>query len=709
MFYCSRHDEIVLIQIYCLFFFSLLSCNKRKQTRPNVPLRNGLEFKTKSRNTAGLTHKQHGIVPQYRESSRAQGFGIKFIFSNFPPSLCNLTKKGRIFLGETKKTFLLGWFIKNKPLNPFVFRSFAAPTQTACRQKLQRWHKLWRKHQKNNPMAKEFKRSGSKDFKGKKSFRPAKGNDNKYEKKSWHDRSADSPRPAEDSNRNSEREFKNDKPFESKKPRSDKRDNKPSFERFRDESRPSDFGSSKNRRTTGYTDSSKKSFSDKPAYKKRGSDGDEKPTFSRDKGDDKSRSFSKKPFADKPDFKKKRDEGYEKSFFKESGDDTPRSFSKKPFADKPDFKKKRDDGDEKTSFRDRGDDRPRSFSKKSFSDKPDFKKKREDAAEKPFFKDRGDDKSRSFSKKPFADKPDFVKKSRGVNPNDLDESDFEYGKEKPKYTSNSGRGFKKSTPYGRDEKKSFPRKKNPSKPQRETDDGLIRLNKYLSNAGICSRREADDLISSGVVQVNGKTITEMGHRVKPTDIIKYGGQTLKKERLVYFVLNKPKDYITTADDPQNRKTVLELIQGACKERVYPVGRLDRATTGLLMFTNDGELTKKLTHPKYGVRKIYHAELDKPLKRSDLDSIAEGLELEDGAIKVDEISYVGEGVDKTQVGVEIHSGKNRIVRRIFEHLGYNVRKLDRVMFGSLTKKDLPRGRWRILTEAEVGILKMISAG
>ena len=217
----------------------------------------------------------------------------------------------------------------------------------------------------------------------------------------------------------------------------------------------------------------------------------------------------------------------------------------------------------------------------------------------------------------------------------------------------------------------------------------------------------DDMITMAV-QVNGKTITEMGYRVKQTDIIKYGGQTLKKERMVYLILNKPKDYITTADDPQKRKTVLELIQGACKERIYPVGRLDRATTGLLMFTNDGDLTTKLTHPRYGVKKIYHVELDKPLKRVDLDKIAEGVELEDGPIKVDEISYVANGIDKTQVGVEIHSGKNRIVRRIFEHMGYNVRKLDRVMFGPLTKKDLPRGRWRLLTESELGMLKMISA-
>lgn len=200
----------------------------------------------------------------------------------------------------------------------------------------------------------------------------------------------------------------------------------------------------------------------------------------------------------------------------------------------------------------------------------------------------------------------------------------------------------------------------------------------------------------------------MGYKVKPTDIVNYGGQTLKKERPVYLLLNKPKDYITTYDDPQERKTVMHLIQGACRERIYPVGRLDRNTSGLLLFTNDGELTKKLTHPRYGVKKIYHVELDKPLKYSHLEEIKEGIELEDGLIKVDEIDFVGNGADKTQIGIELHSGKNRIVRRIFEHFEYKVKKLDRVVFGPLTKKDMPRGRWRFLTDAEVGMLKMFSS-
>jgi len=178
--------------------------------------------------------------------------------------------------------------------------------------------------------------------------------------------------------------------------------------------------------------------------------------------------------------------------------------------------------------------------------------------------------------------------------------------------------------------------------------------------------------------------------------------------MVYVLLNKPKDYISTVDDPEKRKTVIELVRDACRERIYPVGRLDRATTGLLLLTNDGDLTKKLTHPKYGVKKVYYVELDKPLKKVDLDKIAEGVELEDGFMKVDEINYVGEGNSKKEIGVEIHSGKNRIVRRLFEHIGYNVRKLDRVVFGPLTKKDLPRGRWRHLTAAEVGMLNMVKA-
>jgi 23S rRNA pseudouridine2605 synthase len=239
------------------------------------------------------------------------------------------------------------------------------------------------------------------------------------------------------------------------------------------------------------------------------------------------------------------------------------------------------------------------------------------------------------------------------------------------------------------------------------DDGNIRLNKYIANAGICSRREADQLITSGVIAVNGKTITELGYKIKPTDSIQYGGHTLTREKLVYILINKPKDYITTTDDPKERKTILHLIQGACRERVYPVGRLDRASTGVLLLTNDGELTKRLTHPRYEKKKIYHVYLDKALKAEDMKAIREGITLEDGEVTVDDISFVAGTTSKKEVGIELHSGKNRIIRRIFESLGYDVIKLDRVYFSGLTKKDLPRGKWRFLSEKEVNMLKMSS--
>ena len=241
---------------------------------------------------------------------------------------------------------------------------------------------------------------------------------------------------------------------------------------------------------------------------------------------------------------------------------------------------------------------------------------------------------------------------------------------------------------------------------RKKDDGLIRLNKYIANAGICSRREADELIAAGSVMVNGKVVTEMGFKVKPTDVVAYGGETLRRERKRYFLLNKPKGFITTVDDPHERQTVMMLIDGACSERIYPVGRLDRQTTGLLLFTNDGELARRLTHPSTGVYKIYHVELNKPLEREDMQRILDGIELEDGPIHADDVQYVEGLNDKRVVGVALHSGKNRIVRRIFEHLGYEIHKLDRVVFAGLTKKDLPRGRYRELTEKEVAFLKMV---
>ncbi|HQQ92920.1 MAG TPA: pseudouridine synthase [Bacteroidia bacterium] len=245
-------------------------------------------------------------------------------------------------------------------------------------------------------------------------------------------------------------------------------------------------------------------------------------------------------------------------------------------------------------------------------------------------------------------------------------------------------------------------KSGPQKPASE--DGLIRLNKYLSNAGIASRREADTLIQSGAVKVNGVVVDQLGYKIKPGDKVSYGDEAVKGEKKVYLLLNKPKDYITTMDDPQERKTVMQLIAGACRERVYPVGRLDRNTTGLLLFTNDGELAAKLTHPRHNIKKVYHVSLNKGLKPDDFKAIIEGVQLEDGPVKADDLAFVGEG--KKEIGIEIHSGRNRVVRRMFEHLGYDVIKLDRVVFAGLTKKDLPRGKYRFITPKELAYLQMI---
>ncbi|TBH71326.1 pseudouridine synthase [Aquirufa antheringensis] len=240
--------------------------------------------------------------------------------------------------------------------------------------------------------------------------------------------------------------------------------------------------------------------------------------------------------------------------------------------------------------------------------------------------------------------------------------------------------------------------------QTDRRSDVIRLNRYIANAGICSRRDADKLIEAGEIKVNNKVVTEMGYQVYPTDIVKYGNRKLNREKPVYLLLNKPKDFLTTTEDPNDRKTVMELVKNATESRIYPVGRLDRNTTGLLLITNDGELADKLTHPSNEIEKIYQAELDKPLTDEDFEKIKEGLTLEDGEIKVDDLAKVTP--DGYVIGVKIHSGKNRIVRRIFEHLGYEVTKLDRTTFAGLTKKDLPRGSWRFLTERELVKLKYL---
>ncbi|MFN2394931.1 MAG: pseudouridine synthase [Bacteroidales bacterium] len=276
-------------------------------------------------------------------------------------------------------------------------------------------------------------------------------------------------------------------------------------------------------------------------------------------------------------------------------------------------------------------------------------------------------------------------------------------KENKQYKKVGKPGFRKKwgdSDFKRSGKKDY-------EPTKKSADGKIRLNKFIANSGVCSRREADMLITAGVVTVNGKIVNELGTKINPGDLVVYDGKKLTAEKKMYVLLNKPKDYITTADDPQGRKTVMELVKNAGKQRLYPVGRLDRNTTGLLIMTNDGDMAKKLTHPKHGVRKIYHVHLDKPVTKADMQKIASGVVLDNEKIIPDDIDYAVKSDDKTQVGIELHSGQNRVVRRIFESLDYKVLKLDRVVFAGLTKKDLPRGKWRYLSEKEVSFLKMNS--
>ncbi len=323
------------------------------------------------------------------------------------------------------------------------------------------------------------------------------------------------------------------------------------------------------------------------------------------------------------------------------------------------------------------------------------------------------------------DKP-FVRKS-GSSGNYTGGSG-NYGSPGGGYKSSGSGGFKK--PYGQGAKPGYQNKYSKPygrpvgkptfvKPTHEkirqpdyhfdddTNNGPIRLNKFIANTGLCSRREADEYIQAGLITVNGNLISELGSKVMPTDDIRYNGARMAAERKVYILLNKPKDYVTSVDDPHAKRTVMELVQGACRERIYPVGRLDRMTTGVLLLTNDGELTKKLTHPASEIRKVYQVQLEKAMKVEDMHLLLDGVTLDDGFIKADKISHVFED-DKSIVGIEIHSGRNRVIRRIFEKIGYHVLKLDRIYFGGLTKKGLSRGKWRYLAPREVGFLKMLKS-
>ena len=319
-----------------------------------------------------------------------------------------------------------------------------------------------------------------------------------------------------------------------------------------------------------------------------------------------------------------------------------------------------------------------SENRKSYT--PNFKRNDNFRSEEGFKRNEGYKRNDDFKKNDGFRKNDGFKRDNGYKRND-------------NYNKNEGYRKPYKKPYGNYQSNAAPVEYAPT-PATE-----IRLNKYIADAGICSRRNADMYISAGNVTVNGEVMTTLGYRVKPTDEVRFDGKLLSSEKKEYILLNKPKGFITTTNDEKGRKTVMDLVANATNARILPVGRLDRATTGLLLLTNDGELTKKLTHPTHGVRKIYHVILDRKLEYKDFIAIEQGLELEDGFIQVDEISYVDQK-PKNEIGIKIHSGRNRIVRRIFEHLGYQVDKLDRVVFAGLTKKDLPRGHWRRLTQQEV---------
>ena len=302
----------------------------------------------------------------------------------------------------------------------------------------------------------------------------------------------------------------------------------------------------------------------------------------------------------------------------------------------------------------------------------------------------------SRDRKSFSGRRDNREESRGSqNINKFEKRDR---------TSASKKFYKKHDEQ-EDKAKSFILKRKLDKISKQVEKDTIRLNKYIANSGICSRREADELITQGLVEVNGKVVTEMGYQVQKTDRVVFDGQSITPEKPVYVLLNKPKGYISTTKDEKARKTVMDLVANASPYRLFPVGRLDRQTTGLILLTNDGHLTKKLTHPSFGVKKIYHVTLDRKLSVEDLRTIADGVRLEEGVAEVDSISYI-EGKPKNEVGIEIHIGWNRVVRRIFKKMGYEVEALDRVIFAGLTKKNIKRGHWRILTEMEVNNLKML---
>ena len=444
----------------------------------------------------------------------------------------------------------------------------------------------------------------------------------------------------------------------------------------------------------GGTSFGKRSEGEK-AYRKKSTrpdEGDKKRSFGGPSGFRKSSA----PFNARPD----RNEGGSSRPFSGRGE-SPRPFRAKPGFSKDDFKRP-----ERSSRSEGGADFKKEFKKpEGFhrSDRKDFAKGKSDDFKRPsgFEKrsprfDRTNDAGGKDFKKPFRSKGDFTKKTDGDFRSQRDEKSF--GKEERKsFVQSRVVTLSDFTKPGRK-----PKTEEPEETEVKRPDGLVRLNKYIANSGVGSRRDADKLITMGLITVNGTTVTELGTKVKPGDVVRYEDKILKAEKLVYILLNKPKGFITTTDDPQERNTVMGLVAGACKERIYPVGRLDRNTTGLLLLTNDGDLADKLTHPSYKAKKIYKVELDKPITKADFQKVQEGVRLEEGRAMVDDVAIISD--DNKTLGLEIHIGWNRVVRRIFETLGYVVVKLDRSVYAGLDKKDTPRGNWRFLKSEEIVMLK-----
>ena len=403
------------------------------------------------------------------------------------------------------------------------------------------------------------------------------------------------------------------------------------------------------------------------------------------------------------------DRPYRPRFNSESGERPQRAYSSdRPY--RPRFNPNAEGGErpqrsygDRPSYNREGGDRPQ----RSYGDRPSYNREGGDRPQRPSYGNNsgGDRPYRPrYNSGDGGDRP-----QRSYGGSSYGGSSYGDRPQRPRFNPDGGRGG-----YGRPQQRRTPdydpnakysRKKQIEYKEQFTDPNEpIRLNKFLANAGVCSRREADEFITAGVVSVNGVVVTELGTKIKRADEVKFHDQMVSIERKIYILLNKPKDTVTTSDDPQARRTVMDLVKGACDERIYPLGRLDRNTTGVLLLTNDGDLASKLTHPKFLKKKIYHVHTDKNVTKADMDQIAAGIQLDDGEIHADAISYTDD-VRRDEVGIEIHSGKNRIVRRIFESLGYKVVKLDRVFFAGLTKKGLRRGEWRYLSEQEVNYLRM----